>query len=1307
MISNPKNILYISHDVREFELVQKYFNQKQLPYKLSYANLNTYTKFLENNFFNFVIASFDNQMDLLEQFSKKFGKYPVIFLSNEKKEIIENIAPNFYRVIKKAQNFIEVLEKVIKIDEKYFLNGVFYEITKILNLFDDITMIIDNNTNILYLNKIAESRLNLDIEKYLNNQLDKVLNIKFFEKNLYLQKLIQDTNWKGEVLIEFANQESIYAELKIKKFNQLNILTFTDISATKEIQKQLHILSDIVLNTSDGIVLTNLEQKIIFVNKSKAEMLGYTTEELIGKHVSIFSGTNTELKDRMENIHKQLLKKIIWQGEFTEVKKDGKEITIFLSSKLLRTDDGKPYGILSTSQDITDKKELENKLKESEEWHRTLLANISGIVIFFEPHGKIEYVNSVTEAILEYSIEELYKINFFDLFKFEDSRQEYNILDDILNGKFLQGINSSVKTRSGKIKHIVCNISPKYDSYGFINGIILNGIDITELKLVEQKLAETYNYFENLIKNSADGIATFDLEARVVTWNNACEKIYGYTSEEVLGKKILFTIPPQHLAEWEKIYRGVLQGETYNNIEVERTHKDGRIIYLVLTVSPIKNLEGKIIGISSFIRDVTSKKLLEKQAQILETKYKQLFEESKDFIFETTADGKFISINQAGLEILGYSSKEEILSLDISRDLYVNPDEREKFKYEIQKKGYVIDYEIQLKKKNGERISLIETATAVYDDNNNIIGYRGIGRDLTEKKRHQERIISLLIASQAFSRNTTENEIIDTISKAIKRLDYNLIILMRHGNSLKIVRTTFDESMVKGLERMYNFRLSNFMIPYKKHTGFKSVIENKKTVLCEKSKEKLIEILPAHIPRHELEIFIQEIGYKNRSISIPLVVFNEVIGILIINSDDFKQEDIPIFNLYAAQLNAALENARLYQRLTQANEELRNAYEKLHESQTMLIHSEKMKAIGDLASGVAHDFNNLLGIIAGRAQLLQLQATDQKIKNGLDVILKAAMDGADTVKRLQDFAKKKVEDNASAIDVNMIIEDVIQLTQTKWKDISQQKGIKIDIVRVFDKLPIVYGSGSELREILTNLILNSVDAMPNGGTITIKTKNLDRLYCIEIEDTGVGIPADILPKIFNPFYTTKGERGTGLGLSMVKALVSKRQGEISVQSEVGVGTKFTITFPKLNIDKGQNLQNDTSQTFNSQLTSDYSILIIDDEEEIRLLLAEILQQTGYNVSVAKDGPEGLEKFRNSNIDIVFTDLGMPEMNGWKVAKEIKKIKPNTPVILISGWGRDLKNQDITNTGVDFLAEKPFHIDEILQILSKAKNLIKK
>ncbi len=935
-----------------------------------------------------------------------------------------------------------------------------------------------------------------------------------------------------------------------------------------------------------------------------------------------------------------------------------------------------------------------------------ILKKLNIPIIVLNSNATVQMFNEAAENLFQFKFEEAVGKNIVELLKINFVNYEkYRTFADMIDTQSRWQGEISILTKNNKKLYIKLNVEPVIVQNRDISSIICVCINITDSKENENKLL----LLSNVILHTSDGIVVTDLENNIIFINESKARMSGFTTEEVVGKHIsIFAGKNASLtAHTDEVSKDLREKGKWTG-EIEEITKDGRKIIISLVNTLLYDDTGKACGILGVSQDITEPKILEKQAHISEVKYRQLFEESKDFIFETTANGKFISVNQAGVDLLGYNSKEEMLQIDITKDLYLNPNDRDRFKSELAKTGYVVDFEIELKKKSGERRIFMETATAVYDDRTSIIGFRGIGRDVTEKKKHQERILSLLVASQALARSTTDEEIFNTIVKAIRRLGHNLIILIRKGIFLNIVRTTFDTGIIRGLEINYNFRLDSIQIPIKNHPNLIQVIEQKKTIFNDKAIERLYDILPSNIPPNIIQTIAEELGYKKYSILLPLIVFNEVIGAVLINSDEFTHEDIPVFNLYSAQLNAALENARLYSSVTKANEDLKKAYEKLHESQKLLTHSEKLKAIGDLASGVAHDFNNLLGVIFGRTQLLHLKATDQKVKQDLEIILKAAIDGSETVKRLQDFAKQKVEDNASAIDVNMIIEDAIQLTQTKWKDYAQHKGVYIEIKKEFAGLPIVLGSGAELREILTNLLLNAVDAMPSGGTITIRTLNQEKLYSIEVEDTGIGMDDATRLRIFDPFYTTKGDKGTGLGLAMVKTLVNKRQGEISVISKPEVGTKFTITFPKLNIvNNYSNKPNFITSEIEKELnTEQFKILVIDDEEEIRLLLAEILTSANYDVVLACDGKEGIEKFKSIKIDIVFTDLGMPGLNGLEVAKIVKTIKSNTPVVLLSGWGRDLGVQDIKGTGVDFLASKPFHIDEIFKLLILAKKYIK-
>jgi CheY-like chemotaxis protein len=360
-----------------------------------------------------------------------------------------------------------------------------------------------------------------------------------------------------------------------------------------------------------------------------------------------------------------------------------------------------------------------------------------------------------------------------------------------------------------------------------------------------------------------------------------------------------------------------------------------------------------------------------------------------------------------------------------------------------------------------------------------------------------------------------------------------------------------------------------------------------------------------------------------------------------------------------------------------------------------LLQSEKLRALGEMASGVAHDFNNALTAILGNAQLLLYTAKDEDSKETLRTIEKVAKDSAQTVRRLQDFTRKSAHKEFFRLDVNSIIQDAMEITKPKWKDDAQGRGFQIEMGSTFEEIPPVAGNASELREVITNLIFNAIEAMPEGGKIEVRTYRRKEKVCIQIADTGVGMTEEVRKKAFEPFFTTKPFTNTGLGLSMSYGIIKRFGGEIEVESKVGQGTTFTIMLPI-----GEEGKDELVVPSLTRRTKEARILVIDDEESVRSVLSRILSQVNHQVTVAKDGGEGLQLFQEKEFDIVLTDLGMPDMSGWDVCKAIKKLRARVPVGMITGWGMELDQNKKEESGLDFVIPKPFDFHQILKVVDE-------
>jgi PAS domain S-box-containing protein len=359
--------------------------------------------------------------------------------------------------------------------------------------------------------------------------------------------------------------------------------------------------------------------------------------------------------------------------------------------------------------------------------------------------------------------------------------------------------------------------------------------------------------------------------------------------------------------------------------------------------------------------------------------------------------------------------------------------------------------------------------------------------------------------------------------------------------------------------------------------------------------------------------------------------------------------------------------------------------------------TERLRALGELASGVAHDFNNLLGAILGRIQLLRRRGFEHDIDRDMAVVEKAAMDGRETVRRIQEFSRVRTDRPVTTVDLSEIIRDAVEITRTRWKNDVQRRNIAIQVHLDCDEVPPVLGNAHELREVYTNLILNAVDAMPNGGDLTLRCYSTGEVVHSEVVDTGVGMPAEIRRHLFDPFFTTKGQGGTGLGMSVAYGIVTRHEGTIEVESDLGQGTKFTLGFPasratfEVKGGDGADLPH---------LVRPGRILVIDDEASIAQLLEDALTGVGHTVEIAVSGREGVELATVSDFDLVMTDLGMPDMSGWEVASTIRRKRPDVPIVLVTGWGTTLSTEEVERCGISAVVHKPFEIQELLDTASK-------
>jgi signal transduction histidine kinase/ActR/RegA family two-component response regulator len=419
---------------------------------------------------------------------------------------------------------------------------------------------------------------------------------------------------------------------------------------------------------------------------------------------------------------------------------------------------------------------------------------------------------------------------------------------------------------------------------------------------------------------------------------------------------------------------------------------------------------------------------------------------------------------------------------------------------------------------------------------------------------------------------------------------------------------------------------------------------------------------------------------------------------------------IPIVAVIYMTLRTYRENIETTaEKVTQAENHVRELSSYIEEQariREQFTQIEKLSALGELASGVAHNFNNTLAGILARAQMiLNINGLPEDATKGLQVIVRTAEDGAKTVKRIQDFARQRRDQMFEPIAVDHLLWEVGEITRPRWKDRAEAENIHISLSLKIDSEAWVMGDAGELREVLVNMVFNAVDAMPAGGRLTLAARESDGLVEISITDTGGGMSECVRSRVFDPFFTTKGKGGMGLGLAVSYGTIRRHEGTISVNSIEGQGTTFYIRLPAAgHVKPSQEKLAPRKPTGVAALPRKVRILVVEDEDYLRDLLRDIIEGAGCEVALAANGVEALDLFGAQTFDAVYTDVGLPGMNGWELARNLRVQNEKILIAIITGWGDAVSAGEREEAQVNWVVTKPFSLERILTLSQEVVEL---
>ena len=667
-----------------------------------------------------------------------------------------------------------------------------------------------------------------------------------------------------------------------------------------------------------------------------------------------------------------------------------------------------------------------------------------------------------------------------------------------------------------------------------------------------------------------------------------------------------------------------------------------------------------------------------------ENLWRMVFNATLDGIIATDPDGKIILWNSGAEKIFGFS-RAEMLGTAFSALV------------PIGEEGPSESESVRLNR-NGAAIDLSINTYPILDGDGNPTGYAKVARDVTEKMQSEVRLKAQLSRlnllrqiTQAIGERQDFRSIVQVVIGTLEEhlpIDLCFVCLYSAAEGALTVSSVGSRG-IGFAERLGMTERSEIPID---QNGLSQCVAG--ALVYEPDISEVRFPFPTRLAAEGLRSFV----------AAPLSVENRVFGVLIaarVEPDGFNSSDCEFLKYLSAHVALAAHQADLYGAL-------QTAYDDLRQTQQAVLQQERLRALGQMASGIAHDINNAISPVALYTEaLLETEPNlSPRARGYLEITARAIDDVAATVARMREFYREReAQVQLAHVDMNRLIHEVVDLTRARWSDIPLQRGV---VVRMREDLqsdlPPVMGIENEIREVLTNLILNAVDAMPEGGDLTIRTSTApvagSPKVDVEVIDSGIGMDDETRRKCLEPFFTTKGERGTGLGLAMVYGVLQRHGADIDIESEVGKGTNMRLSFAAATEDfsAGRGVR---------QMPAPMAtrILVVDDDALLLKSLRDTLESDGHEVVTANGGQAGVEAFAASvaggdPFPVVITDLGMPNVDGRKVAAAIKEVSSSTLVLLLTGWGQRLIAEGDTPPNVDYVLSKPPKLRDLRQALNR-------
>ena len=822
--------------------------------------------------------------------------------------------------------------------------------------------------------------------------------------------------------------------------------------------------------------------------------------------------------------------------------------------------------------------------------------------------------------------------------------------------------------------------------------------EVVERQRAEAVVRESQELLQAITDNAAAVIYVKDVEGRYLMVNRRYSQLFHISNEAIVGK----TDHDLFHKEAADAFRAMDQrvaAAAQALIEEEVVPQDDGPHTYISVKCPLRDSHGQLYGVFGISTDITDRKRAEQALRDNEEQTRSIIDTAMDAVITMNTDGVITGWNPQAEATFGWTRREAIgrlMSETIIPPQYREAHVRGLRRYLATGEAVVLQRRLELSAlhRDGHEFPVELAITPIGAGERR--GFSAFVRDITERKLAESKLQAQLARLQLLDQITRaigERQDLQSIYQVAirsveERLPVDFACVCRYDaadNALTVIRVGAHSqalAMELALDEQSRIEIDQ--------NGLSCAVRGELVY------EPDIQATPFSFPQRLAR------GGMRSLVVAPLQSESRVLGILVAARqlpESFSSGDCEFLRQLSSHVALAVRQAELHGALQQA-------YDDLRQTQQTVMQQERLRALGQMASGIAHDINNALSPVALYTEsLLEREPhLSERGRGYLVTIARAIDDVAATVARMREFYRQREPQlQPTPVQLNRLLQQVVDLTHARWSDMPQQRGIMIRLeIEPAPELPAILGVESEVREALTNLIFNAVDAMPDGGVLTLRTRSgVPAAAVVEVSDTGVGMNEDTRRHCLEPFFTTKGERGTGLGLAMVYGVAQRHGAEIEIESVVGCGTTVRLSFPVPATLLPALAAPEPAEAPARRLR----VLIVDDDPLMLKSLCDTLELDGHVVVTANGGQAGIDAFHAARrpaeaFDVVITDLGMPYVDGRKVAGAVKASAEATPVILLTGWGQRLVADGEVPAHVDRMLSKPPKLRELRAALAQ-------